>query len=622
MLNRFALECVICSIVVIYCGGKPLGNTPPKKPTDSVTTNSIDSQNNASPQIQVLHNLFGLLNKTVVQALVMEHNNITQSSLSTDKLQQLLSLAKPVNNQQSTSTALENRFQEISSSSPQPSKVSTQPSINTFASSQIPLAFSPLDPFLSGHFSNERPSQLTSPGKPVSANLPGNQPLLQNQDQKNITSPKPPLESQKPQSSEDRFLTNLPSSSVPSTTSNKSPLEYNPHRPFFAGQTAGGRPGQFIPPGESLPAGNVQQLLQDRFPEMSTVSTITTNKSPLEYNPQRPFFAGQTAGGRPGQLIPPGESLPAANVQQLLQDRFPEISTVSTITTNKSPLEYNPQRPFFAGQTTNGRPEQLILPEESLPAENVQQILQNQFSEISTGSSITSNKSPLEYNPQRPFFAGQTAGGRPGQLIPSGKPLPAENVQQNILPNNSSQQSLEDRFQAPITPTNSQSETNLPAIAAPISTSSTILPLTTSTRSPLEYNNQRPSFASQASSGRPGQLIPPGKPWPADPPTVQNRFPDIPSQSEGDGQRPFFSGQFSNGRPGQLIPPGNPWPANTSGTKLLVQDRFLGYTPSVQHRPGSDSLESQFVNGGPDPLIPLKGSLPTNPLEVFDYAYF
>ncbi|XP_066145233.1 mucin-2-like [Euwallacea fornicatus] len=566
MLNRFALECVICSIVVIYCGGKPLGNTAPKTPNDSVTTNLMDSKNNASPQTQVLHNLFGLLNKTVVQALVMDHNNITRGSLSTDKLQQLLFLAKPANNNQSTSTALENRFQEISSSSLQPPKVSTQSPVNTSLSSQIPSTLSPLGPSLSGQFSNGRPGELTLPGNPAFVNPWRNQTLLQNRGQENITNTKP-LDSQNSQLSENRFPVNLPSSSVQLIPSSKPPLEYIPHRPFFAGQTDGGRPGQLIPAGEPLPNGNVQQIPQNRFPEISTISAITTNKSPSEYNPQRPFFAGQTAGGRPEQLIPAGEPLPDGNVQQIPQNRFPEISTISAITTNESLLEYNPQRPFFAGQT---------------------------------------------------------AGGRPGQLIPSGEPLPAENVQQNTLSNNSSQQSLEDRVQAPSAPTSSQSETNLPATATPISTSSTttFLPLTTSTKSPLEYNNQRPSFASQVSSGKPGQLIPPGEPWPANPPTVQNRFPDIVPQFESDGQRPFFSGQFSNGRPGQLIPQGHPWPADTSSTKSLVQDRFLGYTSSLQHRPGSDSLERQFTNGGPDRLIPPRGSWSTNPLEAFDYTYF
>jgi len=270
-----------------------------------------------------------------------------------------------------------------------------------------------------------------------------------------------------------------------------------------------------------IPSSSFDNNPQDPMP--SSVQGLENylgevSKSPLEYSPQKPTFAGVFSAGQPAQSIPPGKPWPAEAV-------------TSQSGNNSNKTDGNKLPGIFSAEL----PEQLVPPGKPWPVEEItsQVSLEDRFKETTTTISST-NKSPLEYRPQIPTFAGVFSAGQPAQLIPPGKPWPAD-------PPATKQPTVEDR---------------LPEVGAFV---------TDSTRPPGSI----PFFAGSFSNGHPSQLIPPGKPWPADPPAtkqpaVEDRFPEVlvTDSTRPPGSNLFFAGSFSNGYPSQLIPPGKPWPAD------------------------------------------------------------
>ncbi|XP_076249980.1 uncharacterized protein LOC143189774 [Rhynchophorus ferrugineus] len=434
---------------------------------------------------------------------------------------------------------------------------------STTTSTKSPLEYNPQRPSFAGTSGGGHFGQIIPPGKPWPAYPPNTTDIVERIDE---------IESS----------TQLIESST--TTSTKSPLEYNPQRPSFAGTSGGGHFGQIIPPGKPWPAypPNTTDIVErideiESSTQLIESSTTTSTKSPLEYNPQRPSFAGTSGGGHFGQIIPPGKPWPAypPNTTDIVErideiESSTQIAESSTITSTKSPLEYNPQRPSFAGILGGGHFGQIIPPGKPWPAypPNTTDIVERideieSSTQIAESSTTTSTKSPLEYNPQRPSFAGISGGGHFGQIIPPGKPWPA-------YPPNTTD--IVERID------DSESSTK---IVEPSTT--------TSTKSPLEYNPQRPSFAGISGGGHFGQIIPPGKPWPAYPPNttdIVERIDESESSTkivepstttstksplEYNPQRPSFAGTSGGGHFGQIIPPGKPWPAYPPNTTDIVE---------------------------------------------------
>ncbi|CAG9773173.1 unnamed protein product [Ceutorhynchus assimilis] len=477
--------------------------------------------------------------------------------------------------------SFEDRFQEIA-----------------ITPNKSPLEYNPQKPSFAGSFSNGQLSQLIPPGNPLPTSKTTFEDRIQQINHLKSDKKNPIIQPVKPWPTnhftiifEDKFqeiitstttqrpfagqstnvqLSQLADDSIPTfedkfqevlPSSSKSPLEYNGQRPSFASQFSNGQLSQLIPSRNPLPAGPSSSVpVKDRFEDDSEEPQIalpTATKSPLEYHGQRPSFAGQFSNGQPSQLVP-SNPLPAGSSSFIpVKDRFEDDNDepqIASSTTTKSPLEYHGQKPSFAGQFSNGQPSQLIPSGNPLPAGPLSSVpVKDRFEDDSEEPQIdlsTTTKSPLEYHGQKPSFAGQFSNGQPSQLVPFGNPLP---------PGPSSSVPVKDRF---------EDDNDEPQIA-----------LSTTTKSPLEYHGQRPSFAGQFSNGQPSQLIPSGNPLPAGPSSsvpVKDRFEDdseepqidlsttIKSPLEYHGQKPSFAGQFSNGQPSQLIPSGNPLPAGPS----------------------------------------------------------
>ncbi|KAL1497442.1 hypothetical protein ABEB36_008416 [Hypothenemus hampei] len=459
-------------------------------------------------------------------------------------------------------------------------------------------------PSFAEQFSSGQWIELISSGTPWPPTPPGKNPIIENR---------------------------IPNTTVVGTSiplSGTSSAGNNNQKPSFAGEFSSGQWTQLVPSGKPWPSNPIEQkpIIEDRVPETTTFSTQysttesskqkpgfaeqfssgqwiqlipsstrwpttpTTSLAPLPStssvwnNNQKPSFAGNFSSCQWTQLIPAGKPWPLNPIEQkpLIEDRIPETTTFST---QFSITEINKQKPSYAGQFSSGQWAQLIPPGKPWPADPPEQnpFVADRIPEITT---IPTQFSTTEKNKQKPSFAGNFSSGQWTELISSGDPWPANPPEQKPL--------IENRVPETTTFSNQFSTT--------------------------EINRQKPSFAGQFSSGQWAQLIPPGKPWPADPPEqnpfVADRIPEIttiPTQfstTEKNKQKPSFAGNFSSGQWTELISSGDPWPANPPEQKPLIENRvpetttFSNQFSTTEINRQKPSFAGQFSSGEWAQLIP------------------
>ncbi|XP_018561835.1 uncharacterized protein LOC108903968 [Anoplophora glabripennis] len=238
------------------------------------------------------------------------------------------------------------------------------------------------------------------------------------------------------------------SSKVPSSSQPPIVLEYQPDRPSFAGSTGGtweSYVGQRVPPGTpwpekvdkstSLPpkqgdgfssSGTTIQEEQSyttvRYQNTTIEAVLNqTNKDDsgvqpstvLEYKPNRPSFAGSIGGTWEGYLV-------QKNPNGTAIEKPTNVIFNSNSSTTSRPsivLEYQPDRPSFAG-STGGTWESLVG--QRVPNGTT---TEKQGNDSPISSTTSSPSIDLDYKPNRPSFAGSTGGtweSLVGQRVPNG----------------------------------------------------------------------------------------------------------------------------------------------------------------------------------------------------------
>ncbi|KAK4874102.1 hypothetical protein RN001_013462 [Aquatica leii] len=285
-------------------------------------------------------------------------------------------------------------------------------------------------------------------------------------------------------------------------------LGYKPTRPSYLPEPI--TVPQLIPPGTPWPAAPEDYVTKHNKTQVIVESITLTNRideskkeTKLEYKPTRPSFLPEPSTVQ--QLIPTGKPWPSALPENYITKNNKTQVTLESITlanriegkneTNLI-LEYKPTRPSFLPELSTVQ--QLIPPGKPWPASpedynigknNKTQVVLESVTLANRIDENESDKVVLENKPTRPSFIPEPSTVQ--QLISPGKPWPAsheEHVTKSTLSPH-----LINRF--------------------PELTSTSVRPSTFSTRIVLTYKPQRPWYLPEPTYI--GQIIPPGKPWPA-----------------------------------------------------------------------------------------------------------
>ncbi|XP_060523177.1 uncharacterized protein LOC132700076 [Cylas formicarius] len=366
---------------------------------------------------------------------------------------------------------------------------------------------------------------------------------------------------------------------------------------------------------------------------------ISTKKSPLEYQPQRPSYFGQGGGlGQLGQIVPQGEPWPANH--QDYTSSTPKTSTSETVTQFPSHFQ------IHVAEAAASKPppvNQNAPPSTTITPTTTARVTTSKQPTRPGGGGFWSHLFPAENKPTSPAPQSDEGGGstawsppwkpwfdllagflpHANRLASNGtvcvwETLDAEDdgdldLDRNLLPcgNGSSLIFVGDQLESlgGLWPSGEQ---NL---------NSTKLDLKDRndeavTESSLETVSHKLSSLRPTGEGFLGQLEPSGSPWHASAnknsslsgskPHLEgrNNITSTKSPLEYVSHKPSFLGPTGGGFLGQLVPSGSPWPASADKNSSLND-----YKPNLEDRNDETSTKSplEYVPHKPSFLGPTGG---------------